>query len=215
MDTEAPAPELFVARDRARRFARYIREALQERRLYYRGAEVGMASLVDEAGEALEAVLEDLKQTIADILATRIRDRERGYMEMPLVVMAEGLLDRVDLARRMDRAREQGGVPRREAGVAVIALLDDALQRIEAYCGAYDEKRPLGLTRSTDLAHALETVERVVDWDRMLTDPQREVREALQPLALKEIKAAKALPKTRRARKTADARPKAAGAKRA
>ena len=130
MDTEAPAPELFVARDRARRFARYIREALQERRLYYRGAEVGMASLVDEAGEALEAVLEDLKQTIADILATRIRDRERGYMEMPLVVMAEGLLDRVDLARRMDRAREQGGVPRREAGVAVIALLDDALQRV-------------------------------------------------------------------------------------
>ncbi len=44
MDTDAPAPELFVARDRARRFARYIREALQERRLFYRGAEVGMTS---------------------------------------------------------------------------------------------------------------------------------------------------------------------------
>lgn len=178
MDTEAPAPELFVARDRARRFARYIREALQERRLYYRGAEVGMASLVDEAGAALEAVVEDLTQTIADILAARIRDRERGYMEMPLVVMAEGLLDRIDLARRMDRAREQGGVPRREAGVAVIALLDDALQRIEAYCGAYDEKRPLGIARSTDLAHALDQVERAVDWDRMLSDPRREVHPA-------------------------------------
>ncbi len=48
-----------------------------------------------------------------------------------------------------------------------------------------------------------------------LRESYREVREALQPLALKEIKAAKALPKTRRARKTADARPKAAGAKRA
>lgn len=178
MDTDAPAPELFVARDRARRFARYIREALQERRLYYRGAEVGMTSLVDEAGEALEAVVEDLKQTTSDILATRIRDRERGYMEMPLVVMAEGLLARVDLARRMDRAREQGGVPRREAGVAVIALLDDALQRIEAYCGAYDEKRPLGAARSTDLSHALDDLERVVDWERMLHDPKRETRPA-------------------------------------
>ena len=178
MDPDAPAPELFVARDRARRFARYIREALQERRLHYRGAEVGMASLVDEAGAALEAVVEDLKGTIADILAARIRDRERGYMEMPLVVMAEGLLERVDLARRMDRAREQGGVPRREAGIAVIALLDEALQRIEAYCGAYDEKRPLGMARSTDLAHALEQVERIGDWQRMLSDPQREATPA-------------------------------------
>ena len=171
-------PELFVARDRARRFHRRIADARSERNLAYKGAAVGMETLVDRAEKDLKTALEDLRQTVADIEAGRIRDRERGYMEMPLVVMAEGLLDRVDLARRMDRAREQGGVPRREAGVAVIALLDDALQRIEAYCGAYDEKRPLGLTRSTDLAHALETVERVVDWDRMLTDPQREVREA-------------------------------------
>ncbi|MDF1701256.1 MAG: hypothetical protein P1V36_08885 [Planctomycetota bacterium] len=173
MDTDAPAPELFVARDRARRFARYIREALQERRLHYRGAEVGMTSLVDEAGEALEAVVEDLKATIADILAARIRDRERGYMEMPLVVMAERLLEQVDLARRLDRAREQGGLPRRDAGVAVIALLDDALQRIDAFCGAYDEKRPLGAARQTDLAHGLELIERHLAWARMLSDPKR------------------------------------------
>lgn len=178
MDDAAPTPELFVARDRARRFARYIREALQERRLHYRGAEVGMASLVDEAGQALEAVLEDLQRTVGDVLAGRIRDRERGFMEIPLVVMAEGLSDRIELARRMDRAREQGGVPRREAGVAVIGLLDEALQRIDAFCGTYDEKRPLGSARSTDLAHALEQVERNVDWKRMLQDPQRTVTEA-------------------------------------
>ena len=166
MDADAPAPELFVARDRARRFARYIREALQERRLHYRGAEVGMASLVDEAEAALVAVTEDLRTTIDDLLAQRIRDRERGYMEMPLVVVSEGLLERVELARRMDRARSQGDLPKREAGAAVLALLDEALLRIDAYCGAYDEKRPLGMARGTDLAHALGQVERCAHWRR-------------------------------------------------
>ncbi len=172
MDEEAPPPTFFVARDRARRFARYIGEALQERRLNYRGAEVGMASLIDEADEALAAVLEDLRATIADVLAGRIRDRERGMLEIPLVVMAEGLLERVALARRMDQARTQGGLPRREAGAAVVALLDDALLRIDAYCGTYDEKRPLGRAKATDLGHALSQVERQVGWARMLTDPQ-------------------------------------------
>jgi len=170
MDAEIPQPEFFVARDRARRFTRYLREALQERRLNYRGADVGLTALVDEAEEALSAVVEDARQTIADILDRRIRDRERGYMELPLVTLSEGLIDRVDLARRLDRALTAGGVPQKEARAAVISLLDDAVLRLDAYCGAYDEKRPLGPRRAADLAHLLIAVERHAAWERMLSD---------------------------------------------
>lgn len=172
MVEDAPAPEFFVARDRARRFARYLREALQERKLHYRGADVGMASLLDEADAALAAVLEDARGTIADVLHERIRDRECGYMEVPLVVATEGLIDRVDLARRMDRARTSGGVPERDARAAVLALLDDALQRLDAFCGAYDEKRPLGAARTTNLAHLLEKIEQHDGWERALAQPR-------------------------------------------
>ena len=64
-------PTLFVARDRARRFARYIREALQERRLHYRGSDIGVTALVDEAEAALAAVVEDLTTSVGDVLAGR------------------------------------------------------------------------------------------------------------------------------------------------
>lgn len=171
-EPDVPAPELFVARDRARRFARYIREALQERRLHYRGADVGMASLVDEADEALAAVLEDAHKSVADILGQRIRDRERGFMELPLVTAVEGMIERVALARRMDKARDAGGVAAREAKRAVLALLDEALLRLNAYCGAYDDKRPIGPRRDADLAHLLEHVERHAAWERALRDPR-------------------------------------------
>ncbi len=173
MDDE-PAPELFVARDRARRFARYIREALQERRLHYRGSDVGMTSLLDEADAAMAAVLADARQSIDDMLEHRIRDRERGYMELPLVTAVEGLIERVDLAKRMDRARSLGGVPERDARAAVLALLDDALLRLDAYCGAYDEKRPIGPRRATDLAHLLEKVEQHASWERVISQPRAE-----------------------------------------
>ena len=53
-------PELFVARDRARRFARRLRDTVTERRLAYRGADVGMASLVNEAEATLTLLLEDI-----------------------------------------------------------------------------------------------------------------------------------------------------------
>jgi hypothetical protein len=164
MDDDAPAPELFVARDRARRFARYIRDALQERRLHYRGAEVGMESLTQEADEALSAVLADIGQTVRDLLAHRLRDRERGYMEMPLVTAAEAIADRVDGARRLDRAQARGGGGAREIRAAVLGLLDAALLRLEAYVGGYDGKRPLGPSRSTDVAHLLAGVEADHAW---------------------------------------------------
>ena len=168
MDDDPVQPEFFVARDRARRFTRYIREALQERRLNYRGADVGLTSLVDEADENLSAVVADAHETIADLLAHRIRDRERGYMELPLVVLTEGLIDRVDLARRLDRALAAGGAPVQEGRAAVLALLDDAIVRLDAYCGAYDEKRPLGPRRTADLTHLLIAVEQHAAWARML-----------------------------------------------
>jgi len=174
MDDENPQPELFIARDRARRFARYIREALQERRLTYRGADVGMASLLDEAEESLRAVVEDATKSVSDIVAHRIRDRERGYMELPLVAASEGVIERVELARRMDRAQKSGGLPEKAARAAVLSLLDEALQRLDAYCGAYDEKRPMGPARSTDLAHVLEQVERHARWEHLLIDVRAE-----------------------------------------
>ncbi|MDA1194792.1 MAG: hypothetical protein O2894_06375, partial [Planctomycetota bacterium] len=172
MTEEPDAPTLFVARDRARRFARYLGDALQERRLHYRGADVGMTSLVDEADIALDAVLKDLATTVNDILDGRIRDRERGYTEMPLVVMAEGLAERVTLARALDRARAAGTLPGKETATQVIRLLDDALMRIDGFCGAYDAKRPMGMARSTDVAHILTVLEREHDGRRRLLDPR-------------------------------------------
>jgi hypothetical protein len=168
VDPEPAPPTFFVARDRARRFTRYIREALQERRLNYRGADVGMTSLVDEADENLSAVAEDARTTLSDILGRRMRDRERGYMEAPLVALTEGVIERVDLARRLDRALVGGSAPVKEARAAVLALLDDALVRLDAYCGSYDEKRPIGPRRSADLAHLLIAVEQHAAWERML-----------------------------------------------
>lgn len=155
-----------MARDRARRFVRTIREALQERRLHYRGADVGMATLSNESDEALAAVVRDARQTVDDVARQRIRDRERGYMEMPLVVALEGIVERVERARRLDRAASLGGLDMRAARAAVLALLEDALLRLEVYCGAYDEKRPVGPRRQADVAHLLEQVERDAFWSR-------------------------------------------------
>lgn len=162
-------PELFVARDRARRFHRRISDARSERRLSYKGASVGMETLVDRADRNLKSVVEDIGQTVEDIEAGRIRDRERGYMEMPLVVMAEGVADRVERARELERRRKSRKVGDAEAQMAVIALLDDTLSRIDAYCAAYDDKQPVGPPALTDLGRLLDRVER----DRGFLHPPR------------------------------------------
>ncbi len=159
VDADAPQPELFVARDRARRFARYIRGALQERRLHYRGADVGMETVSSEADEALGAVIEDIRQTVDDVLAGRIRDRERGFMEVPLVTASEAVAERVDVARHLDRTQARSGASAKAARKFVLHLLDDALLRLDAYCGQYDDKRPVGPLRTTDVAHILDQVE--------------------------------------------------------
>ncbi|MGE0190620.1 MAG: hypothetical protein AB7T63_01135 [Planctomycetota bacterium] len=161
-------PELFVARDRARRFARRLRDTATERRLAYRGADVGMASLVNEAEATLTPLLEDIRTTIADIEAGRIRDRERGYMEVPLVVASAAVAERVELAQRLDRALSRSGVPAREGRTAVLELLDAALARLDAYSGSYDAKEPVGPPVAHDLGHRLATIEADATWRRRL-----------------------------------------------
>ena len=168
MDETSPQPELFVARDRARNFARRIRETLQERRLAYRGASVGMASLVNEADKSLVTMLEDAARTVEDVLNQRIRDRERGYMEMPLVVLAESVAARGDLARRIDRAIELREVPEKQARAQMLGLLEDALSRIDAFCEAYDAKQPIGAPRPLVLSHLLEEIEDQAGWAKRL-----------------------------------------------
>ncbi|MDJ0974591.1 MAG: hypothetical protein QNJ98_09045 [Planctomycetota bacterium] len=156
---DPPPPELFVARDRARRFARRLRDALSERRLSYRGDKVGMETLVDHADENLVNVLEDIAQTVADVEARRIRDRERGYMEVPLLVAADGIALRLETARRIERARGLHEAPDAEAQAAVLELMEDALARIDRYCAAYDEKQPVGPARPVALDRVLRRLE--------------------------------------------------------
>lgn len=158
---DAPTPELFVARDRARRFSRRIREALDERRLGYQGDRVGMATLVDHADDNLAAVLEDVAQTIADVEARRIRDRERGFMEVPLLVAAAGVALRVGAARRLEARRRLGAGETKELEAAVLGLLDDALARLDRYVAAYDEKLPVGPLRVVPIDRLLERIESV------------------------------------------------------
>lgn len=169
MDDAEPAPELFVARDRARNFARRIGDTRQERRLAYQGADVGMASLVNEADRALVTMIDEAAQTVEDIVHQRIRDRERGYMEMPLAVVAESVAARARLARRLDRAVDLKEVPAKEGHKAALALLEEALARIDAFCEAYDAKQPLGAPRPLVLAHLLEQVEEQAAWARRVT----------------------------------------------
>ena len=58
-------PEHFVARDRARRIAWRLERILQERRLAWRGAEVGMATVAEEADAALAEVAQDARRSVA------------------------------------------------------------------------------------------------------------------------------------------------------
>lgn len=158
----------YVARDRARRFAHLLQRAQQERRLAYRGDEVGMASLRNEALELLAALLQESRASIDDVLAARLRDRERGYMDIPFVVMAESVRERAALALRLEQARTARNVPESAAQQAVLALLAAAERRIDAFCAAYDEKRPLSTARPTDVGRLLHLLEADHAWERTL-----------------------------------------------
>ena len=159
-DDTQPEPEFFVARDRARRYGRRLREALEERRLAYRGADIGMETLSDSADPGLKETLASIAETEADLEARRIRDRERGYMEVPLLVMGDALALRIVAARKLEALRRRGRVEEKPARAAILELFEDGLERVDRYCASYDEKRPVGPSRMVDLGRLLERVER-------------------------------------------------------
>jgi hypothetical protein len=156
-------------------------QAAQERRLAYRGSDVGMVSLTNEALKLLDAVVADAAATVTAVLEGRLRDRERGYLDVPFTVMAEAVAERAELAARLERARVGGHAPERETQAAVLALLDGALERIEGFCGVYDEKRPVASPRTTDLARVLARVERDAALARTARGPLGAVSDAPLP----------------------------------
>ncbi len=161
-------PENYVARDRARRFAFLLAQAAQERRLAYQGERIGMTSLKNEALVLLATLVKEAEASVADVLAFRLRDRERGYMDIPFVVLTEGLLERARLALRLERGLAARSITEAAAQPAVLDLLDDSLRRIDGFCATYDEKRPLPAPRTVDLARLLTRVERDAVLERTL-----------------------------------------------
>ncbi len=159
MHVRPSSPDAFVARDRARRFALRLEQALEDRKLAYLGQERGVTTLVNGAEEALATLVAEAAETIAEVDAGRVRDRERGPMEAPLLVLAEGLVARTDAILARDRARARGGADARALERAVTERLAAALARVDAYCRAYDEKRPAGPRRAADLGRILGEVE--------------------------------------------------------
>jgi hypothetical protein len=167
----ADAPTFFVAKDRARRFARALLRVLQERLLGWRGAEIGMTTLADPAGASLDALLEDVRASRDDVVAGRVRDRERPLSDVPFAVMAHGVWLRLDLARRIEEGLRAGTVVPSEGREAYEALLRACQTRLDAFCLVYDEKRPLGVTRPTEVARILERVEVAARWRAALRPP--------------------------------------------
>ena len=92
------SPEQFVARDKARGLAWRLERLLQERRLAWRGESLGMSALVDDAPESLAALASEAEVAAEGIVAGRLRDRERGYMEVPCATALEGVATRLRVA---------------------------------------------------------------------------------------------------------------------
>ena len=148
-------PELFVARDRARRLGYRLEKVLQERRLAWRGAEIGMSTVADDADQALADIAQDARRSIEQVLAGEIRDRERGFMEIPFAVAMTNVAERVESAASLEAGRRLRQVAEKEGQKRVLAALTASLRRLEAFQAAYDAKTPLPEARSVDLAHLL------------------------------------------------------------
>ena len=151
-------PAFFVARDRARRVGWNLEKVLQERRLAWRGADVGMASLTDEADRTLAAIAADARESIEAVLEGRIRDRERGYMEVPFTVAMNTVATRAELAAELETRRRLTPGSAKAVERQIADHLTAALRRLEAFQATYDEKRPLGAPHPTDVAHVLTLV---------------------------------------------------------
>ncbi len=161
VDEPTPEPELFVARDRARQFHRRISEVLKERRLAYRGADIGMETVSDKAHEQLREIAADIVKSVKEIEQGRVRDRERGFMETPLVIALWTTLWHAAGAADIEHARKTRMVPEEIARTSVVELLEAALRRLDAFTAAYDSKQPVGPSSMVDLEHVLEHVERL------------------------------------------------------
>ncbi len=151
-------PESFLTKDRAKRFAFRLDAIAKERSAHYGGAKIGMTSFV----EAVPAILEvenDLSTTIDLVLRGRLRDRERGETEIPLVVVLEGVRERVARARELEERRRSMRIPAEWAERRFLQLLADAARRLEAFARLYDDRRILPLPAAVDLTHVLMRVE--------------------------------------------------------
>src|SRR5262245_11270515 len=158
-DWIAASKTYFVARDRASRFAFRLKEIARDRRMAYAGDKVGMTSFA-EAGPALAAVEKDLSETIADVLAGRLRDRERGETTIPLVVALDGVRERVRRAREAETTRlaKRGGDPA-AWGRRLLLLLEGACARLDAFAAVYDRKRMVPEPAPADVDRLLARIE--------------------------------------------------------
>ncbi len=151
-------PTFFVARDRARRLGWNLERVLQERRLAWRGADIGMASLTDDADRVLSEIAADARESIDAVLEGRVRDRERGYMEIPFVVALTTVATRAEQAARLETERRLARKGTKALERRIADHLTAALRRLEAFQATYDEKRPLGAAHPTDVARVLTLV---------------------------------------------------------
>lgn len=157
--TPTPPPVFFVARDRARRIGWALEKILQERRLAWRGDEVGMSSVADDADVRLSELAEEARTSVEDVVAGRIRDRERGFLEIPFAVAMAAVASRIEDAAEVEgrRRHTKRGDPEQER-VQVEHALTSALARLEAFQSAYDEKTPVLGARSVDVGRILTRV---------------------------------------------------------
>lgn len=177
-------PTFFVARDRARRIGWGLERVLQERRLAWRGDEIGMSSVADDADTVLAELAEQARASVADVVEGRIRDRERGFLEIPFAVTMASVASRIEDAAQVEgvRRHSKGGDPNEERRLVEHALTA-SLERLEAFQSAYDEKTPVLGARSVDVGRVLARVS--PDWDPVVDRPPSPLH--TEPHALEDL----------------------------
>ena len=159
-------PEFFVTKDRAKRLAFRLVGIAKERGLFYAGERVGMTSFAESVPALLE-VEADLETTIDAVLRGRLRDRERGETEIPLVVVLESVRERVVRARLLEERRRANRIDVAWAQKKLLGLLADASRRLDAFVRLYDDRRFVPLPAPVDLTHVLLRVEDDAVVDRL------------------------------------------------
>ena len=109
----------------------------------------------------------DLGATIDMVLRGRLRDRERGETEIPLVVARESGLERVARARLLEERRRANRIDVAWAQKKLLGLLADASRRLDAFVRLYDDRRIVPIPAAVDLTHVLLRVEDDAAVDRL------------------------------------------------